>query len=94
MADLEKALLGLTCCQIPNEYCDMCPYNKISYGLCMKEMMRDALEPLQAMADLVRCKDCRYWDERMGDCHNVDGACFSNGVCRPDFFCSDGERRV
>ena len=48
-----------------------------------------------AMAELVRCKDCKHWNER----DNIFSGCRCNcwkGIwdyTKPDDFCSYGERR-
>lgn len=42
--------------------------------------------------ELIRCKDCRYWDKgHTEECENSDSVCFHNGWCKPDWFCADGE---
>ena len=44
--------------------------------------------------DIVRCKDCIYWDKgHTEECDNLDSVCFHNGWCKPDWFCSGGKRR-
>lgn len=44
--------------------------------------------------ELVRCKNCKHWDrEYTEECRNENSVCFSNGRCKPDWFCADGERR-
>ena len=55
-----------------------------------------AIEALQT--DLVRCKDCRWYDNRYGDvCHNPrygDGwANYSPPYVDEDYWCKDGERK-
>lgn len=41
------------------------------------------------MVEVVRCKDCRYYDPKY-----VDEECrlFHNFTTEPDWFCADGER--
>ena len=46
MADRKKVIRGLTCCQTINEYCDECPYNRISYDQCTKVLIKEAREAL------------------------------------------------
>ena len=50
-----------------------------------------------AMADLVRCKDCKYYDERDMRCDHPSQGCEYCSDCwlgmKPDDFCSYGERR-
>ena len=48
--------------------------------------------------ELVRCKDCRWYDNRYGDvCHNPrygDGwANYPPPYVDEDYFCKDGERK-
>lgn len=45
------------------------------------ETVKDALE---LAASVVRCKDCRYWDD--GDCYRLEWS-------MPTNFCSYGEKR-
>ena len=48
----------------------------------------------KAPKELVRCKDCDYWDRgHTEECDNSDSVCFHNGWCKPDFYCADGWRR-
>ena len=56
------------------------------------------------IVEVVRCKDCRWWDKKDGDnygyCHAAKHGYFSEHweisiyrTYKPDFFCADGERR-
>ena len=46
------------------------------------------------MVEVVRCKDCKYWDEgHTEECGNLDSVCYHNGWCKPDWFCAGGKRR-
>lgn len=64
------------------------------------------VNPLEAVADylldsgviiLVRCKDCKHWDEETGFC-DEHSHFFNDGMCWDAFdeddFCSYGERRL
>ena len=42
----------------------------------------------ECVGELVRCKDCKYWDEQCQQCERIDG------IILPDFFCADGEKRT
>lgn len=44
-------------------------------------------------SEIVRCKDCNYWNKDIEACDNSDSVCFHNGWCKPDWFCADGERK-
>lgn len=56
------------------------------------------------LVEVVRCKDCRWWDKRdganYGYCHAAKHGYFSKHweisiyrTYQPDFYCADGERR-
>ena len=60
----------------------------------MKEyVVRYENEVLQLLPDkmqeLVRCKDCKYWDSEEHDC-NIKIGWFA---CGADWFCADGKRK-
>ena len=64
---------------------------KTDVKLCLGKEFCDALKdrPL-----VVRCKDCKHWDkDHSEECENLDSVCFHNGLCKPDWFCADGERK-
>ena len=46
----------------------------------------DRIKSAQAvdMQEVIRCKDCRYWNN--GDCYRLE-------LSKPDDFCSYGERK-
>ena len=44
---------------------------------------------LHQLQELVRCKDCRHWNEEEHDC-NIKAGHFT---APPDWFCADGKRR-
>ena len=61
-------------------------------------------EHAEIVQELVRCKDCKWWDKReesnYGYCHAAKHGYYSRnweiGIYRlygPDFFCADGEMR-
>ena len=58
----------------------------------------------EIVGELVRCKDCRWWDAKEdgynGYCHAAKHGYYSRnweiGIYRlygPEFFCADGERK-
>ena len=58
------------------------------------EMAEGVKELLKEQEAVVRCKDCIHWDKgHTEECDNIDSVSFHNGVCKPDWFCTDGERR-
>lgn len=52
--------------------------------------MRMVIHQPTAQEEIVRCKDCRYYDPEW-----IDEECrlFNNFTTEPDWFCADGERR-
>ena len=36
---------------------------------------------------IVRCRDCKHYDEQCQQCERIDG------IILPDFFCADGEMK-
>jgi len=55
---------------------------------------KKTVEMLKEQAEIVRCKDCIWWDKgHTEECDNSDSVCFHNGWCKPDWFCADGEKR-
>lgn len=55
-------------------------------------MYKDQITELDVAAssgELVRCKDCKYWDADEHDC-NIKIGWFA---CGADWFCADGERK-
>ena len=59
----------------------------------MKEYIVSIPAVGQVVRELIRCKDCVYWDRHTEECGNLDSVCFHNGWCKPDWFCADGKRR-
>lgn len=58
--------------------------------------MQDRTEYLEdkvkAQPQIVRCKDCRYWDYRTNGCRHLTGAISPIVKTHADWFCADGER--
>ena len=54
------------------------------------ELQKDGSYKIERYKELVRCKDCKYWDADEHDC-NIKIGWFA---CGPDWFCADGERRL
>ena len=53
--------------------------------------------PAADVAPVVRCKDCLYWEDAIGFCHQ-NSQYYNDGeswdIYQPDDFCSRGERRT
>ncbi len=90
MIDRKKVIKGLMICvnRIPGEYdCNKCPY-EIDGNNCEINMGKDALALLKEQKDIVQCKDCKRYDEKISMCDNC-------GLPREQtFFCADGKRRI
>lgn len=41
------------------------------------------------LVEVVRCKECKYWNENMNMCERLQMVMFNSA----DWFCADGERR-
>ena len=57
---------------------------------CMEKLLADALAMLKEQDAVVRCKDCKYQEDkgrRYKDCNKHFLRAYD------DFFCADGERR-
>lgn len=54
--------------------------------MCIKigRAINSAIDLLKEQKAIVRCKDCKYYDE--------NGACMKDGFLTDDWFCTDGER--
>lgn len=69
-----------------------------------KQAYEMAIKSLEESVQVVRCKDCRWWDKKdganYGYCHAAKHGYFSKHweisiyrTYKPDFYCDDGERR-
>lgn len=71
-------------------------YNPLHYEYA--ETIHNALVLLKEQPEVVRCKDCKYY-ESYGKFCRYDGAYKSNSkhlygiMCNPDWYCADGERK-
>ena len=51
----EEVIIGLECCSRPvDDRCDECPYERISYDECSRQLRKDALELLRHGAPQLR----------------------------------------
>ena len=54
----------------------------------VQTIAKEAFALLKEQEDVVRCRDCKWYDERISLCDNL-------GLPREQtFFCADGERRI
>ena len=90
MADREKVIKGLRFCF--NETlgilsCDGCVYSDsrtVKNGVTHCYLVDDAIALLKEQPQIVRCKDCKYWEKSTGHCP------YNNIFTVDDWFCSDG----
>ena len=94
MPDINKVIKGLEQCGMSSECIGRdCPYwhdvldDAVKACNCTTELVRDALTLLKEHPQIVRCKDCEWYDEQISMCNNC-------GLPREQtFFCADGKRR-
>ena len=78
--------------------------HKFPGWLNVTNAMRDAIVLLKVQEQIVRCKDCKWWDKKeqssYGYCHAMKHGYHSEyweiGIYRKykaDFFCADGEEK-
>lgn len=60
-------------------------FKRIMEGVIDKQPTVDAVQ-------VVRCRECKYWEEESKFCLNKEG-CYGSETTA-DWFCADGERRT
>ena len=65
--------------------------NKEPMTLIPKQLIRLMYEALTEQPEIVRCKDCRYWDKRTDGCGHLTGTIAPIVKTHADWFCADGE---
>ena len=102
MPDREKVVKALEICasrEPGGEYiCYKCPYEtRVEGDGCEVNLTLDAAALLKEQAEIVRCKDCKYWlpmNRFDPDYHPGRGECELNCWVRDfDWFCADGKRK-
>ena len=91
MPDREKVKKALDCRANDLDFdCRDCAYyiREDTPAYCnFRQILRDALALLKGQETVVRCKDCKWYDERISLCDNC-------GLPREQtFFCADGKRK-
>ena len=93
MTEREKIITSMECCKDVHQSgrwasgCISCGYADKHRPDCFLRLADDAVELLKEQPDIVRCKDCKWYDERISMCDNC-------GLPREQtFFCADGRRR-
>ena len=96
MADIEKVIKAWERCKI----CDMsliaseegkkayidCEYTNVLY--CRQDILiHETIKLLKEQKQIVRCKDCKNWQEKLGYCDNTELY-----IADGEWFCADGER--
>lgn len=105
MPDREKVVSGLKHCLFDHaaldildvtNHCNGCPY--YTSPECERDLYYDALELLKTMGLVIRCKDCRWWQD--GRCANDyvhqqmnDDEYYPDFHTDSEWFCAEGERR-
>lgn len=54
---------------------------------CESELQNDGSYKIKRYRELVRCKDCKHWEQSNGHCP------FNSIFTNEDWFCADGERK-
>ena len=49
--------------------------------------------PTADVVEVVRCKDCKYWESGYGYCQKAGLDCYGNSDFYKNSFCSRGKRR-
>ena len=101
MTDKEKVIKGYECCLRINGGCKDCPYwDKTKSNKCERKLKRDAIAVLKEQPQIVRCKDCKYYNKSGHFCKSsklmnktADAMVHTYGMdVYDDWFCADGER--
>ena len=93
MADREKVIQGLNAHK--NGDCtENCPYYSDDEDGCLRNLIDDALELLKEQAEIVRCKDCKYYRYYGPDSYILSECTLElTDQPIPTFFCECAERR-
>jgi hypothetical protein len=89
MAEREKVIKGLELCKQDAKLCfseTECPY-QCEFPRCCLKLMADTLELLKERDEVVRCKDCKHWEQQTGHCP------YNSIFTHSEWFCADGERK-
>lgn len=61
---------------------------RIRGSFLTKEQVEKLKEPFKNIVSVIRCKDCKWYDEKISFCDNC------HLPREQTFFCADGERRT
>lgn len=99
MPDREKVIKGLKCIIDGTVRCESCGYaiDKHGHHSCQQNCASDAIALLKKQEAVVRCEDCKWYQEGI----DIDGKPFTRcngnvrvyGHTKPNWFCADGEGR-
>lgn len=89
MADIKKIIEAAEYC-LTNGKCTECKFSKGRMFATCRYLIEDIFELLKEQQQIVRCKDCKYYDPKY-----VDEECrlFHNFTTEPDWYCADGEQK-
>lgn len=69
-------------------------FNDIDFGEPLQPVwLKDRMNKKVDMVEVVRCKDCKYWQDNNGGYPHRDCKWNQYETPDPDDFCSGGERR-
>ena len=83
MTDIKKVIKGV---HDARKYLEDREWVDKSVGVHI-DALNDALTLLKEQPEIVRCKDCRWYDEKISFCDNC------HLPREQTFFCADGKRR-
>jgi len=89
MPDMGMVVKWFEFCRVEDKCSTDCPYfdNTGSARECTNKLAKDVLTLLKEQEEVTRCKDCKWYDERISMCDN----CVLPR--EPTFFCADGKQR-
>lgn len=78
-----------------NVLCSLCPFlDNIKDDTCQVEKWINE-QPTADVVEVVRCKDCKYWQTDWLTSHDGYHYCaMIDVVIDGDFYCKDGERKI
>jgi len=89
--DREKVIEALEICATGTNSCNKCPMKDKCHGVSNAAMVA-AIKLLKEQEEVVRCKDCKYWQDNNGGYPHRDCKWNQDETPDPDDFCSAGER--
>jgi len=88
MKDREEIVSAFKQCGLPGA-CLKCKYGAEKEG-CYAALKHDVLELLKEQPEVVRCKNCKYWQPNTEFCGRWTFGFIAHRT-PPEWFCGDGE---